>query len=161
MASLDSYQIFFTVCAFAFQLILVAHFSLRKWRFDLAMRYGRVVYALSLPAALLSVYLLQGGKQWSLWLGGFIFLAWALYGYTVEYILQVEWRTSWRWPVLVPYVALYLATVMFYWWPLALVYKPLWYIYAVLFLASTYLNVTSHRKAGQPALEVKFGHKPL
>ncbi len=44
-----------------------------------------------------------------------------------------------------PYVFLYLATVMFYWWPLALVSKPLWYVYAFLFMISTILNVTSHR----------------
>jgi hypothetical protein len=63
----------------------------------------------------------------------------------VEYVGEIEWRNPIRWPVFGPYVFLYLATVMFYWWPLALVSKPLWYVYAVLFSASTILNVTSHR----------------
>ncbi len=152
MNSLDNYQILFVLSAFLLQLILLAHFALRKWRFDLAMRYGPVVYALSLPAAILSLFLLGGGKQWSFWLAGFIFLAWALYGYIIEYVLRIEWRSSWRWPILVPYVTLYLATVMLYWWPLALIYKPLWYVYAVLFLASTYLNVTSHKTGARGAL---------
>jgi hypothetical protein len=35
---------------------------------------------------------------------------------------------------------------MFYWWPLVNIDKPLWYIYVVLFLASTILYVTSHSK---------------
>jgi hypothetical protein len=34
---------------------------------------------------------------------------------------------------------------MFYWFPLALVYKPLWYGYAILFVISTLLNITSHK----------------
>jgi hypothetical protein len=43
-----------------------------------------------------------------------------------------------------PYVFLYLATVMFYWWPLGLLSRPLWIIYAVLFVIATILNITSH-----------------
>ena len=35
----------FVFNAFLFQIILITHFSLRKWRFDAAMRYGWVVYA--------------------------------------------------------------------------------------------------------------------
>jgi hypothetical protein len=146
MFGLDNFQFLFLVNALLVQLILIVHFALRKWRFDLAMRYGRVIYALGIPSAILSIFLLRGGIGWSFWLGGFIYLAWALFGYTVEYVLGIEWRNSLRWPILVPYVILYLATVMFYWWPLALFYKPLWYVYAVLFLVSTYLNVTSHKK---------------
>ena len=93
--------------------------------------------------------LLLGGKVWSLWLSGFIYLIWAIYGYMVEYVKGIQWRSPARWSILGPYVFLYLAAVMFYWWPLALIYKPLWYVYAVLFIASTYLNVTSH-KAKRP-----------
>ncbi len=149
MYTLDNYQILFLVCAFLFQLILIFHFALRKWQFDLAIRYGPIIYALSIPAAVISLIILLAGKAWSLWLGGFLFLIWAIYGYTIEYILGIDWRSSFRWPILVPYVMLYLATVMFYWWPLAQFYKPLWYVQAILFLISTTLNVTSHRKTPQ------------
>jgi hypothetical protein len=45
---------------------------------------------------------------------------------------------------MVPYVLLYLGTVMFYWWPLGLLSRPLWIAYAVLFVIGTGLNVTSH-----------------
>lgn len=135
----------FVVTAFLFQVLLIVHFALRKWRFDLAIRYGPIVYAASVPAAAVSVLQLLGGEIWSLWLGGFVYLVWGVYGYMVEYVGEIEWRNPIRWPVFGPYVFLYLATVMFYWWPLALVSKPLWYVYAVLFSASTILNVTSHR----------------
>jgi hypothetical protein len=146
MPGLDALQILFVVCAFLFQIILIIHFGLRKWKFPLAMRYGRIVYALGLPAAAASGFLLRGGMAWSLWLGGFLCLIWGVFGFTVEYVLRIEWRSPIRWSIFGPYVFLYLATVMFYWFPLALVWKPLWYVYAFLFVISTVLNVTSHKK---------------
>jgi hypothetical protein len=121
------------------------HFALRRWRFEFALSYGWIVYALGIPLAGVSVLLLLGGKTWSMWLGGFLYLAWAIFGYVVEYVKKVEWRNSIRAGILVPYILLYLATIMFYWFPLALIAKPLWYAYAVLFVASTILNVTSHK----------------
>jgi hypothetical protein len=89
--------------------------------------------------------LLLNGKAWSLWLGGVIYLVWAIYGFAVEYIKKIQWRNPIRLPIFGPYVFLYLAAVMFYWWPLGLISKPLWYVYAVLFIASTTLNITSHK----------------
>lgn len=146
MFGTDIFETLFVVTAFLFQLILIIHFALRKWQFDLAMRYGRIVYALSIPAAVISIIILLGGKSWSFWLGGFIYLIWAGYGYIVEYVKGIEWRSPIRWSIFGPYITLYLATVMFYWWPLALIYKPLWYVYALLFVISTILNLTSHRR---------------
>jgi hypothetical protein len=145
MLGLDDLEVLFVAVAFLFQIVLIVHFALRKWNFDLSMRYGWIVYALSVPAAAVSVLLLLGGKTWSLWLGGFIYLIWAVYGYTVEYAKGIQWRNPIRWPIFGPYVLLYLATVMFYWWPLGLVRRPLWVVAAVLFILSTALNVTSHR----------------
>jgi len=146
MSGLDNLDTLFVICAFLFQIILIVHFALRKWRFELAMRYGPLVYALSVPAAAVSILILSGGKSWSFWLGGFLYLLWAIFGYTVEYVKKIEWRSSVYWPVFGPYIILYLATVMFYWWPLALISRPLWIVYAVLFVITTILNVTSHRR---------------
>lgn len=142
---MDNPEILFVVYAFLFQFILIIHFALRKWRFTIAMRYGPIVYALSIPAVVISITLILGGSTWSLWMGGFTYLIWAIFGYTVEYVRKIEWRNPIRWSIGGPYVSLYLATVMFYWWPLALISKPLWYMYAVLFVASTILNMTSHK----------------
>jgi hypothetical protein len=73
-----------------------------------------------------NVLLVLDGKAWSLqmeervllhssaWLGVFIYLIWATYGFTVEYVRTTEWRNPIRWPIFGPYVTLYLATVMFY-----------------------------------------------
>ncbi len=144
---MDYLDVMFVVCAFLFQVLLIIHFALRKWRFDTAMRFGPVVYKLSIPAFLVSILLISGGKPWSMWLSGLLYLAWAIFGYTVEYVYKIEWRNALRWPILIPYISLYLATVMFYWFPTGMLYKPLWYVYDVLFLISTYLNITSHKRS--------------
>lgn len=146
MYGLDSRETLFVVTAFLFQVILIAHFSMRKWRFPMAMRYGWIAYALSVPAAAVSVVLLLRGAPWSLWLGGPLYLAWATYGYTVDYVQGTHWRVPFRWQVGGPYVILYLATVMFYWWPLGEIHRALWYAQGALFVLSTVLNVTSHRQ---------------
>ena len=152
MSGLDSLEVFFFIWTFLFQVILIIHFSLRKWRFNVAIRYGPIVYALGILAAVISIIMLMGGMTWSYWMGGFIYFAWGIYGYWIEYVRKIEWRNPIRWSIFGPYITLYLATVMFYWWPLAIIYKPLWYIYAVLYIISTFLNVYSHKKPLIPAL---------
>ena len=147
MPDLDQLDILFVISAFLLELILIIHFALRKWRFATAMRYGPIVYALSIPAAAVSLLLLMAGKPWWLWLGGFLYLIWAVFGYTVEYVQKIQWRNPIRWSIFLPYVILYLGTVMFYWWPLIRIHKPLWVAYTVLFVISTILNATSHQGA--------------
>ena len=102
MPGIDNLDLLFAATAFLFQIVLTIHFALRKWRFETAIRYGPIVYALSLPAAIVSLLLLLDGKTWSLWLGGFLYLVWALYGYTVEYVKKIEWRYPIRWSVFGP-----------------------------------------------------------
>jgi hypothetical protein len=149
MSSIDNLDLLFVITAFLFQLVLIVHFAFRKWRFNVAIRYGPIVYALSLLAVMVNVFLLLGGKSWSLWLAGFLYLVWGVFGYWIEYVKKIEWRDPIRWSVFGPYLLLYLATVLFYWFSLALIWKPLWYFYAVLFIVSTILNVTSHKRPSE------------
>lgn len=145
---MSNLELLFVIWAFTFQSVLIIHFALRKWAFEVVQRYGWIVYALSIPAAIISVALLVGGLSWSFWLGGFLYLIWAAYGYRTEYIEKnTTWRSPLYWPVAGPYVTLYLATIMFYWWPLGLIERWMWYLYAILFVVSTILNVTSHKPA--------------
>jgi hypothetical protein len=145
MSGLNNLELLYVITAILFQVVLIIHFAFRKWRFEIAIRYGPIVYALSIPAAIVSLILFSGGAHWGFWLGGFIYLVWAVYGYGVEYLKKIEWRTPIRWPVFGPYIILYLGTVMFYWWPLANIGKSYWYIAAFLFIISTILNATSHK----------------
>jgi hypothetical protein len=152
MSNLTTLGILFVLWALFFQIVMIVYFGLRKWKFDIAMRVGWIVYALGIPAAALSAILYRGGLPWSLWLGGFIFLIWSIFGYTVEFILGIKWRDPIRWPIFIPYMLLYLATVMFYWWPLGLLSRPLWFVYMVLVIIGFVLNITSHKK-----LAVEYG----
>ena len=146
MSRLDSPKTLFVVWAFFFQLVLIVHFALRKWAFDrYTFQFGWIVYAMSIPAVVISLILLFRGQVWSLWTGGFIYLIWAAFGFWIEYVQKIKWRTPFRWPVGGPYVLLYLATNMFYWWPMGLISRPLWYVYAALFAISMALNLLSHK----------------
>lgn len=147
MRALDSLEWLFVGWAFFFQLALIAHFVVRRRRFDWVRRYGWVTYTLALPATAVSVLMLLGNRPWWLWIGGFLCLAWALFGYVVEYVKRLEWRSPIRWPIFAPYLILYLATNMFYWWPLGLFGRGLWLAYTLLFVISTVLNATSHNPA--------------
>jgi hypothetical protein len=145
MFHLDNLEILFVVWAFFFQIVHIVHFALRKRFFEsYTLKIGWIVYALSIPAVVISIVLLLGGKTWSFWLGGFLFLVFAAYGYRVDYVKKIQWRNPLRLSILFPYVFLYLGTVMFYWWPLALLSRPLWVVFAVLFVIGTILNVISH-----------------
>ena len=145
MSKLDNWDKLFVVWAFFVQIVLIVHFAVRKRFFEsYTMRFGWLVYALAIPAAVISVVLLAQGKSWAFWLGGFLFLIYAAFGYWIDYVRGIQWRSPLRVSVMIPYVLLYLSTVMFYWWPLGLLSRPLWMAYAALFALSTILNVTSH-----------------
>lgn len=145
MFGLDKRDTLFAVWAFTVQIILIIHFAVRKRFFEsYTIKFGWIVYALSIPAIVISIILLLSGKSWSFWLGGFLFLIYAAYGYYIDYVKQIPWRNPLVLSIMFPYVTLYLSMIMFYWWPLALISRPLWFVYAVLFIIGTILNITSH-----------------
>jgi hypothetical protein len=144
MSGLDRFDNLFVITAFFIQIVLLIFFALRKWMIDTAMQVGWIVYALAVPALIISVLLLMNGKSWYFWLGGFLYTAWAILGYIVDVARPVAWRSPVYWPVFIPYVLLYLSSMMFYWFPVGNVYRPLWFVYAVLLVISTILNSTSH-----------------
>jgi len=145
MSNLDRLDKLFIVWAFLFQVVLIAHFALRKRFFEsYTLKLGWIVYALCIPAAAISIVLLLGGKSWSFWLGGFLFVVYAAYGYWIDYVQQIQWRNPLRLSIMFPYVFLYLSTVMFYWWPLYPLSRPLWFAYTILYVIATILNITSH-----------------
>ena len=141
---LDKFDKLFVGWSLFFQVALITLFAVRKINLDLIYRYGWIFYALSIPAVIISIWFLRGGKPVSIWLAGFTFLIWAIVGFVVEYIMGINWRDPILWPVFVPYVFLYLTTVMFYWWPVAQLVRSLWFLYAVFFALGTYLNISSH-----------------
>lgn len=145
MSEPDNMDRLFIAWAFFFQIVLIVHYAIRKSFFEsYTLKYGWIVYALCLPAVVISIILLRGGKNWSFWLGGFLFLLFAAFGYWIDYVMRIQWRNPLRITILIPYVFLYLSTVMFYWWPLGNLSRPLWFAFGILFVIGTILNITSH-----------------
>jgi len=145
MAKIDNFDKLFIAWAFLFQILLIAHFAIRKPLYEsYTMKYGWIIYALCIPAFVISIILMRGGKDWTFWLGGILFLIFAIFGYWVDYVAQIQFRNPLQLSIVFPYAFLYFITVMFYWWPLGLLSRPLWFIYAILFVIATILNVTSH-----------------
>jgi len=145
MAKIDNLDKLFVVWAFLLQIVLIVHFAIRKPFFEsYTVKYGWIVYALCIPAVVISIILIRGGKDWTFWLGGFLFLVYAIFGYWVDFVAQIPFRNPLRLSIVVPYAFLYLATVMFYWWPLWPLSRLLWGIYTVLYIIATILNIKSH-----------------
>ena len=142
---LDKFDKLFVIWAFIFQIILILHFALRKPFFETyTVKYGWLVYALCIPAAIISIILMRAGKSWHFWLGGFLFLLYAIFGFYIDYVAQIQFRNPFNIAVGIPYVILYLGTVMFYWWPLWPMSRLLWGGYTVLYIIAMVLNIRSH-----------------
>ena len=142
---MDKLDKLFVVWAFLFQMILIIHFAIRKPLFEsYTEKFGWIVYALCIPAAIISIILLRGGKTWHTWLGGFLFVIYSAFGFWVDYMAQIQFRNPFKPVIAIPYVLLYLATVMFYWWPLWPMSRPLWVVYAIIYVIAMILNIASH-----------------
>ncbi len=143
--SLDNAYKLFIAWAFFLQIVFIIHFAVRKLFFEsYTMRYGWVVYALCIPAIIISIIFLRDGMSWVYWIGGFLFGVYAAFGFWVDYVARIQFRNPVRLSVLIPYAILYMVTVMFYWWPLYRLNRTLWGVYAVLYVIATILNVISH-----------------
>ena len=145
MFGLKKLDALYVVWAFLFQVALIIHFAVRKRFFETyTLKFGWIVYALCIPALIVSLILLRAGKPWYFWLGGFLCLLFAIFGYYIDYIRQIPWRSPIVPGIMFPYITLYLATIMFYWWPLMRINRTFWVVYAGLYVISTILNITSH-----------------
>jgi hypothetical protein len=127
MGKLDILDKLFIGWSFLIQILLIVHFAIRKPLFEsYTVKYGWIIYAMCIPAVVISIVLMRGGKDWTFWLGGFLFLVYAIFGYWVDFVAQIQFRNPLRLSILFPYAFLYLATVMFYWWPLLPLSRLLW-----------------------------------
>lgn len=62
MFGLDKFETLFVVNAFLFQIILIGHFALRKWRFELALLFKPLWYGYALLFTVSTILNLQSHK---------------------------------------------------------------------------------------------------
>ena len=134
----------FAVFGIGSQALLAAYFSARRWRPQMAQRFGWIAYAFALFGLPLGGWLVLGGQTRALWVGPILLGLWAALGVVVDLWRRVEWREPIRWSVFVPYVALYFWAQMFLWWPLWDVWRAGWFCFLVLFVVNTALNLRGH-----------------
>ena len=145
MTSLKDLNRIFIAWSFFYLAVLIIHFAIRKVFFEsYTQQYGWWVYLLGVPAATVALLMFKGGMTWSYSVGGLLCLAFSAFGYYIDYILAVPWRNPINPPLAIPYVTLYLGTIMFYWFPFGMINRRLWYVYGVMFALSTFLNIASH-----------------
>jgi len=140
------FETFFVGFAFLSQIFLALNFASRNWKPSLERKYGWVVYALGIPAALLGVYYWVNGVPWHFTIAPILFSTWALYGYYVDIIREINWRSPPTWPVFIPYVTLYMASQFSFWIPLWSIGLGYWIAFSMLYILNTSLNLYSHRK---------------
>lgn len=127
------------------QLVLLVNFSIRRWKPQLEIRWGGLMYAmLGVPAFFLGVLLFLARQPW-LFVGALLsFAAWAAFGYVVDVRKKISWRSPPRWSVLIPYVILYVGSLLSLWVATWYVHVGAWIAFAVLYTVSSILNISSH-----------------
>lgn len=138
----------FVILALLIEALLIAHFAALRWRPALDARYGWLVYALGLPSLGLGIALAARGLPWYIAAGPLLYCVWSVLGYAVDIWRPVEWRRPPCWIVFVPYVALYVAGLLFYWVPLWFIHPAYWVICGAMYVVHTALNIRGHFGAG-------------
>ena len=71
MFGLENLDALLVIWAWLFQIILIAHFALRKWRFDVAIRYRAITLLLKIVTISWTEY---KRPEWMIPLGGYAFV---------------------------------------------------------------------------------------
>jgi len=142
---MNAFSLFFVIFAFVFQVLLLADFIIRLFRPGVEIKYGWMLYAFLATAGFLAgtVFLLTR-QTWYFSLAFGVLFAWALLGLVVDKLHPVEWRKPVFWPIFLPYVLLFIASLFAFWIPLWYVGMPYWIAYTILYAVHTILNISSH-----------------
>jgi hypothetical protein len=144
MINQDILQTGFVILAFLIQVMLVGNFAARNWKPIIEERLGWLVYAMGLPASILGVLFLVNDQPWCYWTATLLFAVWAAFGYVVDILSPVEWRKPAKWSIFIPYVVLFVSSLLAFWVPLWFIRPVFWIVYALLYGTHTALNMYSH-----------------
>jgi hypothetical protein len=149
MFSQSAQQTLFVAFAFISQALLIFNFAAYKWKPDIQKKWGWIVYAFGWLALPLGLFFMASGGPWYSWLACGLFGAWAIFGYVVDILRPINWRSPIRWQIFAPYLALYISAQFAFWIPLWLIWPGYWMIYAVLYTICTVLNISNHSRPGK------------
>jgi len=135
----------FVCFAFLIQGLLILDFLARNWQPDLERKYGWIIYALGLVGIVLGIIYLKGGAPWYMSAAPLVFAAWAAFGFAIDILFKIEWRSPILWPVFIPYVLLFMASQFAFWIPMWYVGTWYWVAYTITYTINTILNIYSHK----------------
>jgi hypothetical protein len=141
----------FLCFGFAMQLLLIANFAARNLRPGLELRYGWVVYLMGAPALLLAVWFALRPLPWYIVAAPLLYAVWSVFGFYVDRYRGIPWRNPPNWPVLIPYLGLFILAQFAFWIPLWYVAMTAWWAYTFLYAVNTGLNIYSHKPRRPPA----------
>jgi len=93
--------------------------------------FGYVIIALAIPATLALVALTRGKAGWRQWIGVVAFLAFIAFMIIVEYAWPVEFRSPYRYGILVPYLVLFFGSIFLMGVPMFRLNRQLWLVTVV------------------------------
>ena len=132
-------------------LCLIAIFLTRRWNLALLEKFGWLYLLLAVPAVygIVLVQQEQASVQYTIFLA--IFLAFLMIETLYDWILKIPFREEMNWPVLVPYVALYISSTYGFVvmpWRVSL---PQGVIMLVLFVGQLLANALTHPRKAKAA----------
>jgi len=137
--------------AFLVQALLVINFTARYWKPELERNYGWIIYALGLPSLILGILMLVDSRPWYFVVPPLLFSVWALVGYRVDVWHPAEWRNPPRWSIFIPYVALFMGSLLLFWFSMWYVDSIYWIAFGLMYVIETILNIYSHRRKSPSA----------
>lgn len=140
----DVYLSIFVIFGFVLQVLLLLNFTARILKPELELRWGRIIYYLGLVTLVLGVIYIVKGAPWNLTPAFLIYTVWAAYGYYVDVLKKIEWRSPPKLQVFIPYVTLYIIALFSFWMPLLDINWWLFIIFGVLLEVHTFINISSH-----------------
>lgn len=143
----------FVTFAFISQALLIFNFAAIVWRPALQKKWGWIVYASGVIALPLGVLLTASDLPWYFGFACGLFTSWAFFGYSVDILWPVGWRKPIHWSILLPYVILYISTQFAFWTPLWFIWQGYWILYALLYVISTGLNISTHFRTVKTAYQ--------
>ena len=145
MNTSDFLNVFYVVFGFAAQILLIANFALRNWKPELERTYGWIIYALGVPSLILGLLILAAGRPWYFVAAPLLFSIWAAFGYRVDIWRPIPWRTPPRRSIFGPYVALFVGSLLLFWFSMWYLGTAYWIAFGLMYAGHTLLNIYSHR----------------
>ncbi len=151
MDTFDLPLVLYVSFAFLIQVLLILNFAARNWKPEIERTYGWIIYALGAPSVVLAALMLVEERPWYFVLPPFLYFIWAIFGYVVDLWRPTAWRNPPRWGIFVPYVGLFVSSLLLFWGSMWSIGNSYWIAFGAMYAIHTIFNIFSHRRRSPQA----------